>query len=263
MGKTALITGASAGIGAAFARRLAGDGYDLVLVARRQSRLAGLQGELERRHGITVSVMQADLAQSGEVARVAEAIERHPSLDMLINNAGFGTQGPFSEIELDQQLEMVAVHVVATMRLCRAALPGMIGRKRGTIVNVSSVAGFIPLAGRATYNSTKSFLTTFSQVLQAEVRDQGITVQALCPGFTSTEFHDTAAYGDFDRTSIPKWMWMPADKVVDISLAAIERNRVVVIPGLTNRLIVAAYRFRFTAAALRFLRRLVMGRWKN
>ncbi len=263
MAKTALITGASAGIGAVFARRLAGEGVDLTLVARRAQRLDALADELRAQHGIQVAVVPADLARPEDVARLDEVVQRSPGLDFLVNNAGFGTQGTFVASDVQEQLDMVHVHVSAAVRLCRAALPRMIARKTGTIINVSSIAGFIPVAGKATYNASKSFLTTFSQVLQEEVRQHGVRIQALCPGFTYTEFHDTPAYGDFDRGTVPRWLWMTAEQVVDDSLSALASNRVVVIPGFKNRLIVRAVRFRITAALIQFLRRRVMKRWRT
>lgn len=263
MKSSALITGASAGIGAAFARRLASDGFDLTLVARRAARLEQLAAELRDRHATAASVVTADLAQADHVRRVAETIERSPNLELLINNAGFGSQDTFAESDLNRQLEMVAVHVTATMSLCRAALPGMIARRNGTIINVSSIAGFLPVVGKATYNATKSFLTMFSQVLQEELRGYGVRVQALCPGFTWTEFHDTPEYGDFDRSTVPRWMWMSAERVVEISLAASRKNRVVVIPGFKNRIIVAASRYKWAATLLRFLRLFLMKRWRR
>jgi short-subunit dehydrogenase len=236
--KTALITGASSGIGAAFARALAARSYDLVLVARREERLAALAVELQGRHAIDAEVLVADLSQPADVERVAQRVAGLETLELLINNAGFGTIGRFFKVDLAKHLDMIHVHVIASVRLCRAALPGMVARGRGAIVNVASVAAFSPLVGNATYSATKRFLVTFSQSLQMELAGTGIKVQALCPGFTHSGFHDTPEYERFKRSSIPGFMWMSAEDVVAGSLKALERKRVVYIPGFKNRLLV-------------------------
>ncbi len=236
---TAVITGASSGIGAAFARALAARGYDLVLVARREERLTALAAELQARHAITAEVLVADLAKHADIERVARHIAGMETLEMLINNAGFGTTGRFFKVDLARHLEMIHVHVVASVRFCHAALPGMVAHGRGAIINLASVAAFLPLVGNATYSATKRFLVTFSQSLQMELAGTGVRVQALCPGFTYSEFHDTPEYARFKRSSIPAFMWMSAEGVVAGSLKALERNRVVYIPGFQNRLIVA------------------------
>lgn len=241
-GKTALITGASSGIGAAFARALAARGYDLALVARREERLAALAAELQERHAIAAEVLVADLAKQTDVEWVAQHIAGLETLDMLVNNAGFGTTGRFFKVDLTKHLDMIHVHVVASVRFCHAALPGMVAHDRGAIVNVASVTAFAPLIGNVTYSATKSFLVTFSQALQMELAGTGVKVQALCPGFTYSGFHDTPEYARFKRSSIPAFMWMSAEDVVAGSLKALERNRVVYIPGFQNRLLVALAR---------------------
>ncbi|GIV59641.1 MAG: hypothetical protein KatS3mg043_0730 [Rhodothermaceae bacterium] len=189
--RTALITGASSGIGAGFARRLAERGYNLILVARRADRLAELAEELQTRHGIEAEGLPADLATDEGIRRVEARIVDCDTLDLLVNNAGFGTTGRFAEIDLAPQLAMIHVHVIAPVRLIRAALPGMMARGAGGIINVSSVSAFWPNAGSATYSATKAYLNAFSEALAHELRGTGVTVQALCPGFTRTEFHDT------------------------------------------------------------------------
>ena len=237
--KTALITGASSGIGAAFARALAARGYDLVLVARREERLAALAAELQGRHAIDAEVLVVDLSQPADVERVVQRVAGLETLEMLINNAGFGTIGRFFKVDLAKSLDMIHVHVIASVRFCRAALPGMIARDRGAIINVASVAAFSPLVGNAMYSATKRFLVTFSQSLQMELAGTGVKVQALCPGFTHTGFHDTPEYERFRRTLIPGFMWMSAEDVVTGSLKALRRGRVVYVPGFKNRLLVA------------------------
>lgn len=236
----ALITGASSGIGEAYARRLAAQGFDLTLVARRAERLASLAAELSAAHGIAAEALPADLADEGDIARVASYIEERSDLVLLINNAGFGTRGNFTEVELASQLDMVRVHVIATMTLCRAALPGMMARGSGAIINVSSIAAFFPSGGGATYTATKAYLNNFSEALAAEVDGTGVRVQALCPGFTYSGFHDTAEYTGFDRRQVPDALWLSPEQVVAESLAALTGSRVIVVPGRQYRGIMLA-----------------------
>ena len=254
----ALITGASSGIGAAFARRLAAAGHDLILVARRADRLSALVDELRHGRSIAVDVWPADLAQSADLERLAEQIRALDGLDLLVNDAGFGVRGLFADADLAPQLDMVRVHDLATMVLCHASLPAMLRRRRGRIVNVASTAAFLPVAGNAVYSAGKAFLVAFSEALQAEVAGSGVRVQALCPGFTYTEFHDTPTMLGFNRANVPGWMWMSADAVVAASLAALQRGPVVVMPGWRNRLFIAATRFRPVFTLVRAVRR----RWK-
>ena len=224
---TALITGASSGIGAAFARRLAAAGHNLILVARRLDRLEALAEELASRHNIVAEVLPADLAQPAGIERVETRLSGTDTPDLLINNAGFGTTGYFADIDLAKQLDMIQLHIVAPVRLCRAVLPGMIARSRGAIINVASIAAYWPLPENANYAASKMYLIVFSQSLQAELEGTGVRVQALCPGFTYTEFHDTAEFARFDRRNIPAPLWMSADELARLSLAALERGEVV------------------------------------
>lgn len=250
-GKAALITGASSGIGAAFARRLAADGYDLVLVARREERLAVLADELGARHGVVVQSLAADLSDPAGVGRVERRVQSLDELDLLINNAGFGARGYFAEADLCEQLKMIQLHVLASVRLARAVLPGMIERDRGGIINVASLEAFIPLPGDATYGATKAFLVTFSQALHEELRETGVRVQALCPGFTRTEFHGVEQVPESDLSRIPAMLWSPADEVVAASLRALPRGPVVCVPGWKNRVIVALARLGVVRVLLR------------
>jgi short-subunit dehydrogenase len=240
--KSAVVTGASAGIGAAFARKLARQDFDLLLVARRAERLQQLSAELTASHHVRVDVCVADLAQAAAVERVADLVAAQPDLELLINNAGFGTMGHFAASELGLQMDMLRVHVLAPARLTRAALPGMIRRGRGGIVNVSSIGAWLPCAGNVQYAATKSYLNTFSEGLQDELRGTGVRVQALCPGFTYTEFHDLEHMRGFDRAQVAKPLWMSADDVVEYSLRALRRNRVIAIPGWHNRLLARVLR---------------------
>jgi hypothetical protein len=248
--RTALITGASSGIGATFARHLASLGYDLVLVARREDRLRSLADELKPIHAVNVEVLVADLANPADVERIETQIARLDTLELLINNAGFGTTRPFAEVDVANHTAMIQVHVTASMRLCRAALPRMLTRQRGGIINVSSVTAFLRLPNRVNYCATKAYLTSFTEALAIELQGTGVRVQALCPNFTYTEFHDKPEYASFERTSIPRIFWSSTDEVVRVSLAALRRNQVICIPGWQNRLMVAVLRFRGLTAPL-------------
>ena len=257
--RTALITGASSGIGAAFARRLARQGYHLILVARRESRLQELAGTLQQQYHATAEILVADLSLPEGVRRIEERIEGQicagQSLDLLINNAGFGTYGRFTEVSADRHADMINVHVTATVRFCRAALPLMLKQGRGAIINVASVAAFFPLPGNAAYAASKAYLVTFSEALQREVAGSGVKVQALCPGFTVTEFHGTPEYAGFDRSEVPKVLWMQSEAVVLASLRSLRRNQVVCIPGWKYRALVSLGHHRPVASLLSAVRR--------
>ncbi|MFZ6026354.1 MAG: SDR family NAD(P)-dependent oxidoreductase [Chloroflexota bacterium] len=235
----ALITGASSGIGAAFARRLAADGYNLILVARRKQRLDALASEIRAKHAVLVESFPADLAQPVDVERVVERIRACEELDLLVNNAGFGQAGCFWEDEEQGQLDMVQVHVAATVRLTRAALPVMLAHQKGGIINVSSVAAFVARGSATLYHATKASLIAFSRGLALELRKTPVKVQALCPGFTVTEFHDSPEYKNFQRSSVPNFMWLTAEQIVNPSLAELRKGKnVVVVPGLLYQLLV-------------------------
>ena len=234
----ALVTGASSGMGEAFARRLASDGYHLTLVARRRERLEQLAAELRRQHCVEAEVLAADLACDADVERVARRAGELDRLNILVNGAGFGTVGAFAGVPEASQAEMVRLHAEAPVRLARAVLPGMLARKQGAIINISSVAAFFALPGNVTYCATKRFLNTFSEALSTEVAGCGVVVQALCPGFTTTEFHATQSFREngTGRPATPNFMWMPAEEVVRVSLNELGRG-VVCVPGSINRLI--------------------------
>jgi hypothetical protein len=234
--KFALITGASSGLGSEFARQLAGGGYRLILTARRKERLEQLAAELENQYPVSTEIISADLSEPEGQQTVAEHIRSLPRLDLLVNNAGFGTNGAFFEVEGHKNAAMVEVHVNASVLLTHAALPGMIQRGQGTIINVSSVAGLIPIRS-VLYASTKAFLVIFSEVLQAELRGTGVKVQALCPGFTHTEFHETPEYTGFERRKIPRPLWLTSEQVVRESIAHLKRKSVVCIPGFQYKII--------------------------
>jgi short-subunit dehydrogenase len=230
---TALVTGASAGLGAEFCRQLAPCCDVLIAVARRRERLDALAVELAG--AVEMHCLEADLGTIEGVARTMEAIRQQGPVDYLVNNAGFGTFGRFDQLSIDSQRAMLSLHIDASITLCRAAIPFMRERGVGTIINVSSVGSFMPGQHIAVYGATKAFLNYYSQALQAELSGTGIEVQALCPGFTRTEFHDALAHEGFDHNRIPEQMWMSAQAVVAASLAALGSGQVLVVPGEDNR----------------------------
>ena len=244
----ALVTGASAGIGAAYARRLAAQGYDLLLVARRVDRLNELAAELSRRHGVQAEPLPADLTKDAELKAVEERIAREEHLEFLLNNAGFGASGRFYESPLEIQDAMHRLHVMAAMRLSHAALRKMTARGKGAVVNVSSVAAFVARPGSTSYYATKAWMNAFTEGLYLELKQarSPVRVQALCPGYTVTEFHDVMR---FDRKQVPASMWTPVEKVVDASLAGLARNKLFVVPG---------WRYKFIVHLLRLIPRPVL-----
>lgn len=246
----AVVTGASAGLGKVFAQRLAAAGHDVALVARDAARLEALAAELSAAHGVAAEAWPADLAQAAQVDGLVARLRAHPRLAVLVNNAGFGTNGVLAKADPAGQEQMVAVHVMATSRLSQAALPGMLDRRRGTIINVSSVASFTATMGNVNYCATKAYIRVFSEALALECAGRGVTVQALCPGFTYSEFHDRVG---MDRGRIPRWLWMGAERVIDESLAAARRGGpVVVVPGTRYKVIVFLLRhFSWVLAPLR------------
>lgn len=226
----ALITGASSGIGAAFARALSADGYRLILVARRKDRLDKLAAELP-----CAEILAADLAEDGGLHSVEQRILAEPALECLVNNAGIGVPGCFWTADLQALDRMHRLHILAVQRLTHAALRTMVARRKGAIINVSSVAGFLHTSYALGYCASKAWLTRFTEGLYAELRAENspVRLQALCPGFTRSEFHEAAG---IDPNSIPRCLWMTAEAVVAESLRGLERNRPIVIPGWHNRL---------------------------
>lgn len=245
----ALITGASSGMGAEFARQLATQGYHLILTARRTDRLEALAAELMQKHPIQVEPYPADLSDPAGVQALVAKIQATPNLDLLVNNAGFSIHDRFATGSLEKHLDMIQVHVLATVNLTRAALPAMRARRHGGIINVASVAAFFP-AGNTTYTATKAYLVNFSQALQIELISSGIHVQALCPGFTITEFHDGVEFKNFRRSSIPTFAWLRAEKVVRDSLRDLRRGKVVCIPGWPYKLAVILIRLFLSGSLL-------------
>ena len=232
------ITGASAGIGASYAKAFAKNGFDLVLLARRKDRLQAMANQLESDDSIHCEIISADLTEKEEIEKVTSYIRQIDNLDILINNAGFATIGYFADIPIEKSMRMFHTHMTATVQFTHAALQVMLKRERGAIINVSSMGAFMLTPGNVLYDATKSFLATFSENLWLEVRDKGIKVQALCPGFTRTEFHEVGDFKNFDKSAIPDSLWMMPDEVVRQSLKALEKSRnVVFIPGWKKRLV--------------------------
>jgi short-subunit dehydrogenase len=234
----ALITGASSGIGEAYVRQLASRCQSMLIVARREERLRALAAELA--DSCSIDVLSADLAGSEGQARVVEAIRQGPALDLLINNAGFSTAGPFAESVLDEEMQMLRLHQEATLALTRAALPAMLERGRGDVINVSSIGGLASLPGVASYAASKAFLISFSRSLREEVAAAGLRVQCLCPGYTRTEIHSRDSFRGFDVDQVPDKLWMSSEEVVGESLAAIESDAApwLVVTGEHNRRVV-------------------------
>ncbi|MFQ6328337.1 MULTISPECIES: SDR family NAD(P)-dependent oxidoreductase [unclassified Nocardia] len=222
----ALITGPTSGIGHGYAVRLASLGYDLVLVARDEQRLAGLAAELDRKFATRSEVLAADLAAAADRERVAARAAE--GVEFLVNNAGFAHSGEFWTLAPEQLQAQLDVNVTAVLQLTRAALPPMIAAAKGSIVNVASVAGLIPGRG-STYSASKAYVVSFTEGLAGGLAGTGVRIQALCPGFVRTEFHERAG---IEMSSLPKPLWLSVDQVVAGSLRDLEKDRVLSVPGV-------------------------------
>jgi len=235
--KLALITGPTSGIGQVFAYKLASQGYNLVLVARREKRLEHLAEQLAAKYEIKVEYLVADLSCEKDIDKVERYISSLSRIDLLVNNAGFGVAGFFMEIPIEEQLRMVNVHLTSTVRFCKAVIPVMAQRQKGYIINLASFAAFMELPGSVMYATTKAAVIKFSQTLQSEVSGNGIKIQALSPGFTPTAFHSSIQRDVEFVDRVPRFLWTSIDEVVETSLSNIERSRVICVPGAVNSLL--------------------------
>jgi short-subunit dehydrogenase len=236
----ALVTGASSGIGAALARRLARDGLHVGLVARRADRLETLATELRAAHRIEADVLPSDLTRPGAVPALLDELERRDlHVDWLVNNAGYGTLGPFHTLPVEGELDEIALNVEALVELTGRLLPAMVRRGRGVVMNVASVGAYLPMPGMATYTATKAFVLSFSEAIAVELADTGVRVLCVCPGVTRTEFQ---ARANVDVSYVPGLLQQTADEVADESVRAVGRGAVVV-NGLVNKVTVGALKF--------------------
>lgn len=251
----AIVTGASSGIGRDLAELFARDGHDLILVARRQDALDTVARELTDRYGVSCDPFVADLARRLERERLAvriRTVDHH--IDALVNNAGMGTHGYFRETDLERELAIIEVNVAALTHLTKVVLPGMLERKRGRIVNVSSVAAFQPGPLMAVYYASKAFVQSFSEALAEEVEGTGVTVTAICPGPTVTEFHEAAGLrGDTPNVGAPK---MTSREVAEAAYRGAAEGKRVVVTGLRNKVVVVANRLLTRRRMTRIVRRL-------
>ena len=236
-GMRALVTGASSGIGTHFAERLAADGADLVLVARRADALEALAARLRQAHGVTVDVLPTDLGEPDAVAGLVERLDAAGlTVDVLVNNAGFGQHTDVADADPARLVAMVTLNCTALVELTARLVPGMVARRRGGVLNVASTAAFQPLPHMATYGATKAFVLSFTEALWAETRGTGVHVTALCPGATATEFFDVSGGGAVGAKQ-------SADEVAALGLAALRANKPSVVAGLRNRLLAQTPRF--------------------
>jgi uncharacterized protein len=248
----ALVTGATAGLGAEFARQLAGDGADVVLVARDEARLSARRIALEDRHAVKVEIVSADLSTVDGCDRVGERIVSTTSpIDILVNNAGIGMYRRFGVADLEREQRMLDLNVRAVLRLTHAAVRAMTARGSGQIINVSSVSGFVPRGGNVTYSASKAWVTMFSEGLAIELAGSGVQVTAVCPGFTRTEFHGRASA---DMSNVPDWMWLDVHDVVAQGLADARRGKPVSIPSARYKALAGAARYTPRSVLRAFMR---------
>jgi hypothetical protein len=229
---TALITGASSGIGAVYADRLAKRGYDLILVARNQSRLTALARRLEDETGRSIETIASDLKDKADLARIETTLRTNASITLLVNNAGVGATAPLLESDVEKMDEMIRLNVDALTRLTYAVAPGFAARGRGTIINISSIAAISAELLNGVYGGSKAFVLTFSQSLQHELAQKGVRVQAVLPGATATEFWDIAGR---PVSNLPAEIVMSADDMVDAALAGLDQGEIVTIPSLPDK----------------------------
>jgi short-subunit dehydrogenase len=236
--KTAVVTGATSGIGAAYAKRLAERGYNLILHGRRREKLESMASELKVRYSIASEVITAELSDAGESMGVEERIRELDRVDMLVNNAGYWTPGNFAERDPESIEAMIRAHVIAPVRFIRAALPGMLDRNRGDIINVSSIAAYYNNATMENYCATKAYLISFTESLHKALTGTGLRVQVVVPGYTRTEFHSRIGLDPEEIST----KWMPPEEVVEVSLQCLDRGCVVCVPKRRSRVIIGLMR---------------------
>ena len=237
----AVVTGASSGFGAIYAEKLANLGYNLILVARRENLMQNLADKICGSLHTDIRIIKKDLSKLSEIKDLAIQLELEKDIEILVNNAGFGTVGRFYRQDPEKPEAMLTLHVHAPTILSRAVLPSMVTRNKGYIINVSSLAAFLTTTGNVTYSATKAYLNTFSLILAGELKNKNISIQSLCPGFTHTDMLNTPEYKsrDIDESSVPGWMWMDAEPVVDYSLKKMHSGRVIIIPGIRYKILKA------------------------
>ncbi|MFL5516237.1 MAG: SDR family NAD(P)-dependent oxidoreductase [Gemmatimonadales bacterium] len=259
MSNTALVTGASSGIGAAIARELASRGYSLALVARREERLRSLATDLTSEHGVVAETIACDLADPAERERLAgELPARGRAIEVLVNNAGFGHQADFATSPRERMVEMVRLNVEAVVDLTSRFLGPMVERGRGSVINIASTAAFQPLPGSAVYAASKSFVLSFSEAIRTELRGSGVTVTAVCPGPVKTEFTEVAGVAGVEERT-PGAVWMSAEDIARHAVDGAKHDRRVVVPGALNRATALAGQHSPRSVALPLISRV----WRN
>ncbi|MFN8015318.1 MAG: SDR family oxidoreductase [Acidimicrobiia bacterium] len=233
-----LITGASSGIGEALAQKAASRKYDLVLVARRKDNLDQLAADLIEKYNVEVETIQADLTKCDDVAKIISRLEQDENaVSMLINNAGFGSSGPFIELDISNELNEIDLNVKTLVELTHCAANQMVKRGYGTIVNIASIAGYTPMAGNAVYGATKAFVISFSHALREELSSSGVNVMAVCPGLTVSEFHERSRwFGAKKQKKYPSFLWQSSSQVANKIFKGIDKQKGIVIPGAINKL---------------------------
>jgi short-subunit dehydrogenase len=251
--KLAVITGPTSGIGRAFTIKLARQGYDLILIARREKKLQELSELLQREYHADTQYHIADLSKEADIKRIEKLIRQQKSINLLINNAGFGVAGFFMEVPMNEQLRMINVHLSSTIRFSRAALPSMIQQESGSIINLASFAAFMELPGSVMYSTTKAAIIKFSQTLQNEVAPYGVKIQALCPGFTPTAFHSSIKRDAEFINRVPDFLWTSTEKVVNTSIMNLNSRRVICIPGAFNNILFWLNKPQFISKWIQFI----------
>lgn len=233
-----LVTGSSSGIGQAISKHAAAEKYDLVVVARRKDKLVELKEELESKYGTQVEIIEADLTDKEDIKKVVERLQEK-DIDVLVNNAGFGSSGPFSELDISNELNEIDLNIRALVELTHAATTAMVEKKSGFIVNISSVASYIPMVGNATYGATKAFVTSFSHAISEELKHDGVGVLLVCPGPTESEFFMRSNWIDAKKgsSSYPSIFFKDSDQVAKLVVNSIKKRRSVVIPGVLNKVL--------------------------